>query len=98
MSMNLVWWCFAGALLLNAAVGLRFVTTRAGSADSFLAALLIGTTGVGLTLGLGEALEQMRAIDLALALALLAAVLGVAFARHAPFAHARSTQKARDDG
>lgn len=45
-----------------------------------LAALLFGSTGVALILVMGQALQLPRAIDSALMFALLAAVLGSAFA------------------
>jgi multicomponent Na+:H+ antiporter subunit F len=79
--MTTVWWLFACGLLLNIAVGLGFVTSRRGSAESLLAVLLLGTTGVAFTLVLGEAVGEQRAVDVALVFALLAAVVGVAFVR-----------------
>jgi multicomponent Na+:H+ antiporter subunit F len=79
--MTTVWWLFACGLMLNIAVGLGFLTGRRGSAESLLAALLLGTTGVALALILGETVGQPRAVDVALVFALLAAVLGVAFVR-----------------
>jgi multicomponent Na+:H+ antiporter subunit F len=84
--MTTVWWLMACGLLLNIAVGLGFLTSRRGSAESLLAALLLGTTGVALALVLGEALGQPRAVDVALVFALLAAVLGVAFVRRGWYA------------
>jgi multicomponent Na+:H+ antiporter subunit F len=82
--MNL-WWIFSVALLLNIVVGLGFITSRKSGIDSLLATLLFGTTGLALTLVLGMALDQDRAVDIALVFALLAAVLGVAFARRGWF-------------
>jgi multicomponent Na+:H+ antiporter subunit F len=76
-----VWWLAACALLVNIAIGLGFLTSRRGSAESLLAALLLGTTGVAFALVLGEAVGEQRAVDIALVFALLAAVLGVAFVR-----------------
>ena len=55
--------------------------SKRGSADSLLAALLLGTAGVAFALALGEAVDEQRAVDIALVFALLAAVLGVAFVR-----------------
>jgi multicomponent Na+:H+ antiporter subunit F len=75
-----IWWIVALILLIAIIVGVGFVISRPGNADSLLAALLFGTTGTALVLVLGEALGQPRAIDIALVLALLAAVLGTAFA------------------
>jgi multicomponent Na+:H+ antiporter subunit F len=76
-----VWWLAACGLLVNIAISLGFLTSRGGSAESLLAALLLGTTGVAFALVLGEAVGEQRAVDIALVFALLAAVLGVAFVR-----------------
>jgi multicomponent Na+:H+ antiporter subunit F len=81
--MTTMWWIVAGGFLLNIAIGLGFVTRRKGGAESLLAALLFGTAGVALTLVLSEAVNQERAVDLALVFALLAAVLGVTFVQRA---------------
>jgi len=78
--MTALWWGVALILLLTIIGGVAFVISRAGNADSMLAAFLFGTTGVALVLVLGQALPLPRAIDIALMLALLAAVLGTAFA------------------
>lgn len=75
-----LWWAVALILLLTIIGGVGFVISRPGNADSMLAALLFGTTGTALVLVLGQALQFPRAIDIALMLALLAAVLGTAFA------------------
>ena len=66
-------------LLLTIILGLAHVFRQPGRADSLLAALLFGSTGVALGLVLGEGLGLARALDIALVFALLAAVLGVAF-------------------
>ena len=79
--MTIVWWGTAICLLINIAVGLVFLTSRKSSEESLLAALLFGTTGVALTLIVGKAVGQGRSVDIAVVFALLAAVLGVAFAR-----------------
>lgn len=50
-------------------------------ADRMLAALLFGTTGVGVLLLLAHAGGGMALLDVALVLAGLAAIAGVAFAR-----------------
>jgi multicomponent Na+:H+ antiporter subunit F len=78
---NAVWWLAAFVLVVNIAVGLGITTTRRGAADSLLALLLFGTAGVALILILGATLGSERAVDIALVLALLAAVLGVAAVR-----------------
>lgn len=69
----------AVALLLTVAAGLAHVFRQPGRADSMLAALLFGSTGVAMVLVLGKALGLARAVDIALVFALLAAVLGAAF-------------------
>ena len=79
--MIVLWWLVSVVLLVNVLVGLAFVTTRKGSPNALLSSLLFGTTGVALTLTLGQALGQPRAVDIALVFALLTAVIGVAFAR-----------------
>ena len=69
----------AVVLLLTIVLGLGHVFRQPGRADSLLAALLFGSTGVALVLVLGKGLRLDRALDIALVFALLAAVLGVAF-------------------
>jgi len=72
---------FGVALVLLATVilGLGHVFRQPGRAESLLAALLFGSTGVALVLVLGKGLGLAGALDIALVFALLAAVLGVAF-------------------
>ena len=73
---------FLGAavvMLLTIILGLGHVFRQPGRADSLLAALLFGSTGVALVLVLGQGLGLAGAVDIALVFALLAAVLGVAF-------------------
>ena len=53
------------------------------AADRMLAALLFGTTGVAVLMLSALALAQPPIVDVALVLALLAAIAGVAFARRA---------------
>jgi len=69
----------AVAFLLTIVLGLGNLFRQTGRADSVLAALLFGTTGVALVLVLGKGLDMARALDIALVFALLAAVLGAAF-------------------
>lgn len=69
----------AVVLLLTIILGLGHVFRQPGGAESLLAALLFGSTGVALVLVLGTGLGMDRALDIALVFALLAAVLGVAF-------------------
>jgi multicomponent Na+:H+ antiporter subunit F len=77
--MSELWWTVALVLLLTIVAGVVYINTRPGESDSMLAVLLFGTTGVALVLVLGRALGMARAVDIALALALLSAVLGVTF-------------------
>lgn len=77
--MNAVYLSVALVLLLTIVMSLGHVFRQPGRADSLLAALLFGSTGVALVLVLGKALGLARALDIALVFALLAAVLGVAF-------------------
>lgn len=79
--MSTVLWIAACGLLLNMVCGLVFVTRRKGGIESLLAALLLGTTGVALTLVLGAAVNIAHAVDIALVFALLAAVLGITSTR-----------------
>ncbi len=77
--MTELWWVIGLVLLLTMVAGVVYLTTRRGGADSMLAMLLFGTVGVATVLVLGRALELARAVDIALTLALLAAVLSVSF-------------------
>jgi multicomponent Na+:H+ antiporter subunit F len=79
--MTTFWWGAAIGLLVNIAIGLVFLTSRKSSDESLLAALLFGTTGVALTLIVGKAVGEERSVDIAFVFALLAAILGIAFAR-----------------
>jgi multicomponent Na+:H+ antiporter subunit F len=77
--MNALYLGVALVLLATIILGLGHVFRQPGRAESLLAALLFGSTGVALVLVLGKALGMERALDIALVFALLAAVLGVAF-------------------
>ncbi len=68
-------------LVLTLAAGLVRIMRGPTSADSMLAAQLIGTTGVGILLLLAEASSAPALRDVALVLALLAALAAVAFVR-----------------
>lgn len=76
----------AAALLLLATVlpGMARISRGPTAADRMLAALLLGTTGVAILLLLSQALALPAAMDVGLMLAVLAAVVGVAFATRAP--------------
>jgi multicomponent Na+:H+ antiporter subunit F len=92
--MTLFYLIAAVVLLLTIVLGLGLVFRQPGSAESLLAALLFGSTGVALVLLLGKGLGMERALDIALVFALLAAVLGVAFVlRGWPEADAREDRK-----
>jgi len=68
-------------LLLNLAAALVVVARGPGAADRMLAALLFGTTGVAMLMLSALALAQPPIVDVALVLALLAAIAGIAFVR-----------------
>jgi multicomponent Na+:H+ antiporter subunit F len=67
------------ALMLSLSLGLVRILLGPGTGNRMLAAQLIGTTGVGVLLLLGSLLEQAALLDVALILALLAAVAAAAF-------------------
>jgi len=74
-------------LLANLVVALLAAARGPTAADRMLVALLFGSTGVGILVLLAHAGEGTALIDVALVLALLAAITGIAFARrawHAP--------------
>ena len=77
--MNTPYIILAAALLLTIPIGLIRITRGPTPADTMLAVLLLGTTGTGIALLLGSALNIARAIDVALVFALLAAIIGMAF-------------------
>ena len=74
-------------LMLTMLLGLLRVLRGPGAGNRMLAAQLIGTTGVGILLLLSRLLGQPALLDVALILALLAAVAAAAF-----------TGRQRDDG
>jgi len=76
------WYFFlASFLLLTLVVGLARVWRGPTSADRMLAAQLFGTTGVAMLVLLAEATTQPALRDVALAIALLAAMATVVFVR-----------------
>ncbi|WP_019589516.1 MULTISPECIES: monovalent cation/H+ antiporter complex subunit F [unclassified Thioalkalivibrio] len=79
--MNLLLVTAAGFLLLTILFGLIRVLRGPGSGDRMLTAQLFGTSGVGILLLLGFALDQPALVDVALVFALLAVVAAVAFVR-----------------
>jgi multicomponent Na+:H+ antiporter subunit F len=68
-------------LLLTVAAGLVRVLRGPTAADRMLAAHLFGTTGVAVLLLLAQAWSANELRDVALVFTLLAAVVGLAFAR-----------------
>lgn len=68
-------------LLLNIAAGMVRVVRGPTAADRMQAALLFGTVGVAMLLLLAEAMHAPALRDVALAFALLASVVTVAFLR-----------------
>lgn len=70
-------------LLVNLLAALWRAARGPTAADRMLAALLFGSTGVGILLLLAHAGGHASLVDVALTLALLAAIAGVAFARRA---------------
>jgi multicomponent Na+:H+ antiporter subunit F len=74
-------------LMFSLFLGLLRVLRGPGPGDRMLAAQLIGTSGVGVLLLLGVLLEQPALIDVALILALLAAVAAAAFTGEPRDAH-----------
>jgi multicomponent Na+:H+ antiporter subunit F len=66
-------------LLLNLAAALERAARGPTPADRMLAALLFGSTGVGILVLLAIASDARALIDVALTLALLAAITGIAF-------------------
>lgn len=81
-------------LLLNLVVALMRAARGPTPADRMLAALLFGTTGVGVLALLARAGAVPALVDVALTLAMLAAIAGVAFARRA---WQGGEEEARDD-
>ncbi len=75
----------AVALFLLANLVLALIVAARGPtpADRMLMALLIGTTGTGILVLLAQTMHLPALVDVALVLALLAAIGGIAFARRA---------------
>lgn len=70
-------------LLINLVIALIAAARGPTSADRMLMALLIGTTGTGTLVLLAYGMGDTSLIDVALVLALLAAISGIAFAKRA---------------
>ncbi len=87
-------WCLGLALLLliNFLAGLIAAFRGRSPADRLLATQLFGTTTIAVILLLAESQAKPALYDVALLLALLAAVTGIAFVR-LPSQHQRGAQK-----
>lgn len=70
-------------LLVNLVVALLAAAHGPTAADRMLVALLFGTSGVGILVLLAHAGGGRALVDVALVIALLAAISGIAFARRA---------------
>lgn len=70
-------------LLINLATALAAAVRGPTPADRMLTALLFGSVGVGVLVLLARAMHLPALVDVALTLALLAAITGIAFARRA---------------
>jgi multicomponent Na+:H+ antiporter subunit F len=70
-------------LLINLAVAMGRAARGPTAADRMLMALLFGSTGVGILVLIAYAGGSRALVDVALVLALLAAITGVAFAKRA---------------
>lgn len=79
--MIFVW--LAAFLLFTVLIGLLRIERGPSGADRMLAAQLFATAGVGMALLLAEGLGQPVLRDVALVVALLAAVASVAFVKRA---------------
>lgn len=77
-------------LLGNLVVALLAAARGPTAADRMLVALLFGSTGTGILALLAQSLALPSLVDVALVLALLAAIGGIAFAK-------RAWQETRDD-
>lgn len=70
-------------LLANLVIALLAAARGPTAADRMLVALLFGSTGTGILVLLAQVMQQPALVDMALVLALLAAIGGIAFARRA---------------
>jgi len=81
--MQTLYLVLATFLLFNLMAGLWRVFRGSTSADRMLAAQLFGTTSVAILLLLSQVSNNMALVDVALVMALLAAISAVAFVRRA---------------
>ena len=75
------WYLASLVLLITLIAGLLRIWHGPNPADRMLAAQLFGTTGVGILLTLGQAMQMPALNDVALVLALLATIAMVAFVK-----------------
>jgi multicomponent Na+:H+ antiporter subunit F len=78
-----LWFAAAALLLLTVAASLWRVLRGPQRADRMMAAQLSGTAGVAVLMLLAQATGQSAVLDVALTLALLAAIAAVAFVKAA---------------
>lgn len=81
--MQIIYYALALFLLLNIVAGMYQIIRGHGAADRMLAAQFLGTTVVAILLLLSQATDKSSLRDIALVLALLAAITAVAFVRRA---------------
>ena len=81
--MNQIALAVALFLLVNLAIALLAAARGPTAADRMLMALLFGSAGTGIVVLLAQAMGIPALVDVALVLALLAAIGGVAFAKRA---------------
>lgn len=84
-------------LLVNLAAALIRAARGPTAADRMLAALLFGSTGVGILVLLAFVQRSPALIDVALTLALLAAISGIAFAQRTWRSRQRKSVEREDD-
>ena len=86
----------AGFVLLMVALGLARILRGPGEGDRLMAAQLLGTGGMAALLLIAAATRVAAVVDVALALALLAAFASVAFVLGAPGAAPPDSESAGD--
>lgn len=90
-------WLVAAMLALLLLLGLWRVIQGPNLTDRMLAAQLAGSTGVALVVVLAWVMRNQNLLDVALLLALLAAISGIAFAKLLRPEQLDSHQKGADD-
>lgn len=92
-----MWWAAAVVLLITLIAGLCRIWLGPSPADRMLAAQLFGTTGVAIMLVLAQAMQQPALNDVALVLALLAAIAITAFVKQMSRAQAANAEQITED-